>query len=149
MPSAEKYMKIALTIAELSKDSSTRVGALIVGARGEIRASGWNGAARGCSADEDNRCSTRPEKYMWMVHAEANAIANAAAVGTPLEGTSIFVTHPPCMACANLIVQAGIKEVITYQQTTEFETRWKEHTVRTEKLFEECGVSYTTLENWA
>ena len=148
---ALQYLEIANAVSRLSKDSSTQVGAVIVDRSMAVRSVGYNGAPRGCSADErdDSRGVARPEKYFWFSHAELNAITNAARVGTPLHGSRILVTHPPCMDCARAIVQAGIKEVITYQQDPEFEARWKEHTVRTEKLFEECGVSYTTLENWA
>ena len=101
-----KYMRVAEAVAELSKDKSTKVGALILGPANEIRACGYNGAPRGCEADEDER-SERPEKYHWFSHAELNAITNAARVGTPLEGNTLVVTHFPCMDCARAIVQAG------------------------------------------
>jgi len=141
MTKNEKYMSVAEVIAGLSKDDSTKVGALVVGSSGEFRASGWNGAARGCSADEDERFKARPEKYFWVVHAEANAIANAAAVGTPLRGATIVVTHFPCMACANLIVQAGITHVVTKVPSVEFAERWSEQIIRAQQLFDECGVT--------
>lgn len=95
---ARKYMEIAYATARLSKDTSTKVGALIVGPSQEVRALGYNGAPRGSSADElaDVR-NVRPEKYFWFSHAELNAITNAARVGTPLEGSTLLVTHPPCI----------------------------------------------------
>lgn len=137
-----KYMGIVDAIAKLSKDQSTQVGALILGPSFEVRSVGYNGAPRGCSADEDERGVTRPEKYFWFSHAELNAITNAARVGTPLAGSSIVVTHPPCMDCARAIVQAGIIEVVTRMPSDEFLERWSDHTRRTKHLFEECHVKY-------
>lgn len=92
-------MEIAHAVAKLSKDPSSKVGALILGPAGEVRSLGYNGAPRGCAADEDARGLERPEKYFWFSHAELNAIANAARVGTPLEGGILVVTHPPCAEC--------------------------------------------------
>lgn len=140
-----KYMEIVDAIAKLSKDQSTQVGALILGPSFEVRSVGYNGAPRGCSADEDERGATRPEKYFWFSHAELNAITNAARVGTPLAGSSIVVTHPPCMDCARAIVQAGIIEVVTRMPAPEFLERWREHADRTQRLFEECHVKYEWL----
>ncbi|NJO01152.1 MAG: dCMP deaminase family protein [Bacteroidia bacterium] len=145
---AYKYMELAYARARFSKDTSTKVGAIIVGPHGEDRSSGYNGSPRGCSADEgkDRRGTERPEKYFWFSHAELNAITNAARVGTPLDNCTIFVTHPPCMDCARAIVQAGIKEVFTINQGDEFYFRWCEHIDRTKKLFEECEVKYIILK---
>ena len=140
-----KYMGIVDAIAKLSKDQSTQVGALILGPSFEVRSVGYNGAPRGCSADEDERGATRPEKYFWFSHAELNAITNAARVGTPLAGSSIVVTHPPCMDCARAIVQAGIIEVFTRMPAPEFLERWREHADRTQRLFEECKVNYVMV----
>lgn len=142
-----KYMGIANAVAQLSKDTSTKVGALIIGATNEVRSMGYNGSPRGCAADDhgDARGTTRPEKYYWFSHAEANAITNAARVGTPLEGGSMVVTHFPCMDCARLIVQSGIKRVISNRPSEDFESRWAEHIVRTTLLFDECGVEVQFL----
>ena len=140
-----KYMEIVDAIAKLSKDQSTQVGALILGPSFEVRSVGYNGAPRGCSADEDERGVTRPEKYFWFSHAELNAITNAARVGTPLGGCTLIVTHPPCMDCARAIVQAGIIEVVTRMPAPEFLERWREHADRTQRLFEECHVKYEWL----
>jgi deoxycytidylate deaminase len=78
-------------------------------------------------------------------HAELNAITNAARVGTPLDGCTLVVTHPPCMDCARAIVQAGIKQVFVPSWDALFHSRWHEHISRSRKLFEECGVEYFVL----
>ena len=142
---AAKYLELAYAAAKFSKDASTRVGAIIVGATGEVRSLGYNGAPRGCAADEDQRGLERPEKYYWFSHAELNAVTNAARVGTPLDGATLVVTHPPCMDCARAIVQAGIKQVFVPEWSAEFHSRWHEHIIRTRQLFDECGVEYTVL----
>lgn len=135
-----KYLEIAYATAKLSKDASTQVGAIIIGPSQEIRSLGYNGAPRGCAADEDQRGLERPEKYFWFSHAELNAITNAARVGTPLLGSTIIVTHFPCMDCARAIVQAGIVKVIVPLLVTDYYVRWKEHVDRAIQLFIECGV---------
>jgi dCMP deaminase len=144
---ARQYMEIAYATARFSKDPSTQVGAVIVGSTQEVRSLGYNGAPRGSAADlpADVR-GERPEKYFWFSHAELNAITNAARVGTPLDGSSIVVTHPPCMDCARAIVQAGIKQVFTVRPPAEFSERWAEHTTRSQALFAECGVEYFEIE---
>ena len=143
---AMQYMEIAYATSRFSKDESTQVGAVIVGPTNEVRSLGYNGAPRGCRADEDSRGITRPEKYFWYSHAELNAITNAARVGVPLDGSTIVVTHPPCMDCARAIVQAGIKQVVTVRPDAEFASRWAEHIRRTQALFQECGVGYFEIE---
>ena len=141
LTSHAKYMGIAQEVAKLSKDKSTKVGAVIVGSSNEVRSIGYNGAPRGCSADEgDDPRTERPEKYWWVAHAELNAIVNAARIGTPLDNSTIVVTHFPCMDCAKAIVQAGIKKVTVLTPEPDFEERWADHIARSVRLFAECGV---------
>jgi dCMP deaminase len=144
---ARKYMGIVEEIAKLSKDKSTKVGALILGPNLEPRSFGYNGAPRGCSADEDLRGNMRPEKYFWYSHGELNAITNAARVGVPVEGCSLLVTHPPCMDCSRAIVQAGIKQVFVPDWSDDFSKRWHEHIIRSRQLFEETGVEFHVLKS--
>ena len=147
MTKARKFMELAYARARFSKDTSTKVGAIIIGPSGEDRSSGYNGAPRGCRADEPGDArGDRPEKYFWFSHAELNAITNAARVGVPLEGCTIYVTHPPCMDCARAIVQAGIKRVVTVRPSADFVERWEEHMSRSQRLFDECGVAYEEIE---
>lgn len=141
----KRFMPIAKQFAQMSKDPSSQVGALILGPAFEVRSSGWNGAPRGCKADEDERFQRRPEKYLWAAHAEANAIVNAARVGTPLNGCTMLITLPPCMECAKLIVQSGIAKVIYQEGSAEFYVRWADSVAASHALFEECGVEVLTL----
>lgn len=137
-----RFMPVALAFASLSKYPGTRVGCLILGPGFEVRASGWNGAPRGCKADEDSRLENRQERLAWAAHAEANSVANAARCGVTVEGCTMVVTHTPCMACAKLIVQSGIIRVISPLPAPEFERKWEEDFCRTRLLFSECGVDH-------
>jgi len=135
---SRRYLDIAVAISKLSKDESTKVGAIVVSPSLEVRTMGYN--------DEDARGSERPEKYFWMEHAERNAIYNAARMGVSLLGSTLIVTHPPCMDCARAIVQAGIREVYWPQPDEEFAMRWLEHKYRVIQLFNECEIYFQEIE---
>lgn len=109
--------------AKKSKDS-TQVGAVLVGPGREVRLTGFNGPPRGV-ADTPDRFE-RPRKYLFASHAEANVLAFAAREGIRTDGCTLYVTHYPCSACARLIIQAGIIEVVvgdgdTHMPDEEFE----------------------------
>ena len=101
------FFDMAKHVATKSKDT-TRVGCVIVGPDKEIRSTGWNGFARGVRDDLPERM-TRPEKYDWTVHAESNAICNAARSGVSLKYCTAYLTHFPCSVCTGLLIQAGIE----------------------------------------
>jgi len=85
------FFAIADVIASKSRDSSTKVGAVIIGPDKEVRSTGYNGLPRGVQYNAA-RTEQRPEKYYWFEHAERNAIFNAARIGTPLKGCTIYLT---------------------------------------------------------
>jgi dCMP deaminase len=140
-----KLLNIALAVSALSKDPSTQVGAIILGPDGEGGPWGYNGAPRGCRADEDERIETRPEKYFWVEHAERNAIYTAARTGFRTVGATMVVTHAPCIDCARAIVQAGIKKVMFPSPSPELVARWGDSFTRAEQLFNECRVELEFL----
>ena len=140
-----RFMPIAQSIAAMSKYSGTRVGALALGPGYEIRSTGWNGAPRGCMADEDLRVGDRDERLAWAVHAEANLVANAARSGTSLHNCAMIITAAPCMTCAKLIVQAGIHTVVYPEPIGEFAERWAVEMAQARRLFDECKVRYVSL----
>jgi len=94
-----------------SKDTSTRVGAVIVGKDNEIRSTGFNGLPRGIK-DAKSRYENKEYKYLAENHAEENAILNCARVGIATDNCSIYTPWLPCAYCAKSIIQAGIKTVI-------------------------------------
>jgi len=103
------FFELAKVVSTKSKDT-TKVGCVIVGPDKEIRSTGWNGFARGVDDDPDlfSYRMERPAKYDWTIHAEANAICNAARTGVSLKDCIAYVTHTPCKNCAGLLIQAGI-----------------------------------------
>lgn len=126
---------------ENSKDESTKVCASILNEDFVPKTWGYNGMPRGANEKIAERWE-RPEKYMWTEHAERNAISNAAKVGIPLENSTIVVNVFPCLECARMIVQSGIKKVVSIQLdfTNERDLRWKDSFERSKQLFDECGV---------
>ena len=104
-----RFLELAASISKWSKDPSTKVGAVIVSSDKKIVTLGYNGFPR--NVRDDHRLETREIKYDLIVHAEANAIIHARE---PLWDCTIY-TMPfmPCSKCAGLIIQAGIKRVVS------------------------------------
>jgi dCMP deaminase len=123
--------------AQLSKDPSTKVGAVIFDPKRRIVSAGYNGFARGVN-DTPERLENRDVKYRLVLHAEKNAIMFATA---PLDGCTIAVTHPCCAQCAAVIIQSGIKHVIWPKPDDAFVSRWAEDMVLTNMQFAEAGVT--------
>ncbi|MDH4079079.1 MAG: dCMP deaminase family protein [Nitrospira sp.] len=108
----EYFYEMAKLVATRSRDDCP-VGAVVVGEDQVVIATGYNGLARRVS-DLEERIDTKPEKLRWTVHAEANAICNAARVGTSTKDGTIYVTKFPCSMCSGLLVQAGIRRLVTH-----------------------------------
>lgn len=111
----EYFMGIALLSAQRSKDPNTCVGACIVSSDNKILSVGYNGMPKGCSDDEfpwEREGSTLDTKYVYVCHAELNAILNYT--GTNLKGAKVYTTLFPCNECTKALIQAGISEVIYY-----------------------------------
>lgn len=123
-------------VAKLSKDPSTKVGAVIFDPKRRIVSAGYNGFARGVE-DTAERLENRDVKYRLVLHAEKNAILFATA---PLDGCTIVVTHPCCAQCAAQVIQAGIKTVVWPVPDEAFAMRWKDDLALTMAQFNEAGV---------
>lgn len=134
------FFAICQTVSRKSKDPSTKVGCVVVGHDREVRALGYNGFPRGYPDNRDGD-KERKRKYPLTIHAEANAIANAARIGTSLKGCDLYTTHPPCADCAGLIIQSGIKFVRWLRPTGDFSGRWKESFDLAKEMFREVGIS--------
>lgn len=107
----EYYLGIAHAAALRSKDPRTQVGSVIVNSDNRIIALGYNGMPEGHLLER----SLWEDKDEFVIHAEVNAISNAARTGVSTQGGSIYVTLPPCIACARAIVAAGLKSVVFFQ----------------------------------
>lgn len=139
----QKFLRLALEIASWSKDQSTKVGAVIVGADREIISTGYNGMCRGIDDNVPER-HVRPGKYMWFEHAERNAIYNAARIGISVKGSTIYVTSLPvkfpcCADCGRGIIQSGIVRVVQEPFAGDA-ARWKDSCDVTMQMFSEAGI---------
>jgi dCMP deaminase len=117
----EYFMHLAEQVALKSKDDSTKLGAIVVGPDHEIRATGYNSFPRGINDDLPER-QLRPEKYLYIEHAERNAFYNAARHGASLNGCTLYCSWIPCTACARAIIQVGISKVVV--KSFDIPQRW-------------------------
>lgn len=103
-----RYLRMAAIWAENSYCKRRQVGALIVKNK-MIISDGYNGTPSGFeNVCEDENNVTKP----YVLHAEANAITKVAASSNSSSGATIYVTSSPCIECAKLIIQSGIKRVV-------------------------------------
>lgn len=132
----EWAVDMAKHVAKLSKDPSTKVGAVIFDEKRRLVSAGYNGFARGVQ-DSPARLHDRDTKLKLTLHAEKNAILFATA---PLNGCTLVVTHPCCAQCAAQTIQAGIRYVIWPKPTREFLSRWADDYAYSLAQFREAGV---------
>ena len=103
-----RYLRMARIWAENSYCQRRQVGALIVKDK-MIISDGYNGTPSGFeNVCEDENNVTKP----YVLHAEANAITKLARSNNNSDGSTLYVTASPCIECAKLIIQAGIKRVV-------------------------------------
>ena len=118
----KRFMELTEQVATWSScfKEDRQVGAVIVRHK-RILSTGYNGAPEGVkSCKEKGEClrikygiqSGSNLETCYSVHAEQNAIVSAARLGVSLEGGTLYCTHQPCVICAKLIVNAGIKRVV-------------------------------------
>lgn len=118
----ERFMQLAETVAGWSScfQENRHVGAVTVKDK-HILTTGYNGAPSGiescaergeCLRRKENIASGTRQEVCYAVHAEQNAIIQAAKFGISLEGATIYVTHQPCVICTRMIINSGIKRVI-------------------------------------
>lgn len=104
----KRYIRMALIWAENSYCKRRKVGALIVKEK-MIISDGYNGTPAGfenvCEDDNDHT-------YPYVLHAEANAITKVARSNNSSDGATLYVTSSPCIECAKLIIQSGIRRVV-------------------------------------
>jgi dCMP deaminase len=148
-PSWDEYF---ISIAELTSKRSTclrrQVGAVIVKDK-QIVSTGYNGAPKGIAhCDEIGGClrekmgvpSGERHELCRALHAEQNAIIQAATSGQSVEGATIYVTNQPCIICAKMIINAGIRKIIVSDG-------YPDELAVT--LLEEAGLKIVTLDREA
>ena len=136
----DRFIGLAKLVGSWSKDPSTQVGAVIVDEKKRIVSIGFNGFPSGVQ-DSEERLHNRDLKYDIIIHAEANALAFA---NRSVEGCTIY-TWPfqPCSRCAGLIIQSGIKRVVSVVLDRD---RWKKNFEIARQLFEESGIIMECIE---
>ena len=103
------YLELARVWAKNSYCTRRKVGALLVKDR-MIISDGFNGTPSGFENICEDPATGKTKPY--VLHAEANAITKVAKSGNNSEGATLYVTDAPCMECAKLIIQAGIRRVV-------------------------------------
>lgn len=136
----EYFLKIATVVAERSTCLRHHVGAVAVKDK-HILATGYNGAPSGlkdclelgCLRDEMNIEPGTRHEICRGIHAEQNVIIQAALHGVDLTGTTVYATHPPCILCAKMLVNARIKCLVTFGSYADDSFR---------DLFKEAGIEF-------
>nr|WP_245641344.1 cytidine/deoxycytidylate deaminase family protein [Thermovenabulum gondwanense] len=119
-PSWDNYfMEIATVVSTRSTCLRRRVGAVLVKDK-HIVATGYNGAPSGLAHCEEIGClreklgvpSGERHELCRGLHAEQNAIIQAAALGSSIKGATLYVTTRPCILCAKMLINAGVKRIV-------------------------------------
>ncbi|NBW58865.1 CMP deaminase [bacterium] len=131
-----RFLNLSEFISNWSKDPSTKVGAVITDNNNRIISVGYNGFPQDI-ADND-RLENRETKYKIIVHGEMNAILFA---NRSLHDCTLY-TYPfmPCPRCAGMVIQTGIKRVVSYNNMPE---RWANEFEISQQLFQEAGIELT------
>ena len=119
----EYFLKVASVVAERSTCHRHHVGAVAVRDK-HILATGYNGAPAGlkdclelgCLRDELGIPSGERHEICRGIHAEQNVIIQASLHGVSLEGSTIYCTHTPCVLCAKMLVNARIKQFVSFDK---------------------------------
>lgn len=145
---SKRYLGLAAEIASWSKDPRRKIGAVIVGKNGEILSQGYNGFARDVN-DDEKRYNDRETKHMFVVHAEMNAILNAARNGTRISGSTMYVYGlPPCCDCAKAIIQSGIRKLIIQPLNMEdVSPNWAKSFEASSTMLKEAKVKYIVVDH--
>ena len=136
----EYFLKIASVVAERATCRRHHVGAVAVKDK-HILATGYNGAgaglkdclALGCLRDELGIASGTRQEICRGIHAEQNVIIQASLNGVSLEDSTVYVTHPPCILCAKMLVNAKIKRYVTFGSYADDSFK---------DLFHEAGIKF-------
>lgn len=115
----EYFMQMAELVRSRSSCMRRGVGAVIV-KDNRVIASGYNGAPKGIAHCEETGClrqqmnvpSGQRHELCRGLHAEQNAIIQAACLGVPIEGATLYCTTQPCVICTKMLINAGIKRVV-------------------------------------
>lgn len=139
----KRFIDLAHTVGGWSScfQGNRHVGAVVVRDK-RILTTGYNGAPSGIvSCMEKGECMRRNmeiasgtrQELCYAVHAEQNAIIQAARIGVSLKGATMYVTHQPCIICAKMIINSGIERLV-------YDEGYPDNFAI--KLFDEAGLKY-------
>ena len=138
----KRYLRMARIWSENSYCKRRQVGALVVKDK-MIISDGYNGTPSGFeNVCEDENNVTKS----YVLHAEANAITKLARSSNNSDGSTLYVTASPCIECAKLIIQAGIKRVVCNAPDPAFAVRWAEDIAEAQLILSHAGVELVSLE---
>ncbi len=141
----KRFMKLTEEVGTWASCFRRKVGAVIV-RDNRVMATGYNGAPAGirsciergeCLREKMNIESGTRAELCFAAHAEQNALIQAARYGINIDGSTLYCTHQPCVICAKMIINAGIKRVV-YKEGYPDEFSMQ--------LFEEAGTDIEKLE---
>lgn len=135
-----RFFRLAKSVQSWSKDPSTKVGAVIVKDK-KIIATGYNGIPS--LIKDDSRILNRDWKLLTTIHAEHNALLNAAKNGSRVANSTIYVTMFPCSNCSSAIIQSGISRVVCPNE--EWPERWISNFEQSRLLLYEANISLTVI----
>lgn len=144
----EYFMQMAELTSQRSTCLRRHVGAVIVQNK-HVIATGYNGAPRGlkhcaeiggCLREELNVPSGERHELCRALHAEQNAIIQAAVLGQSVDGGSIYITHQPCAICSKMIINAGISRIVVREGYPDDLAR---------DILDEAGLKVVTLDKLA
>ena len=124
-------MKLAMLASERATSPRLHCGCVLVNNKNVI-STGYNGSIPGDDHCEDAGCMIVDNHCVRTVHAEMNALIQAARRGHAVEGASAYITNMPCTTCAKALITAGVKRVVVF---SEF------HDTMAEKFFAKAGVA--------
>jgi len=133
-----RYLRLAREISSWSKDPSTKVGAVLVDNRRRGIGFGYNGFPKGVP-DTQMDYEDRELKYKLVVHAEENAILNCPIPIHHCEATLFVWPLFPCNECAKVIIQAGVKQVVSTDTQI---GRWSEANDLAANMLDHAGIDY-------
>jgi dCMP deaminase len=134
-----RFLELSESVAQWSKDPSTKVGCVIVDPdTNRIAGVGFNGFPRGM-CDHKELLEDREIKNSRTIHAELNAVLNSSG---SLEGYTAYVSHPCCSHCALVLIQSGVSRIVVREPSADFRSRWSASMAQSAGFLAEAEVEY-------
>lgn len=139
-----RFMTMAELVSTWSKDPSTKCGAVVVNDRHQVLGLGFNGFPRNF-IDTPERLNDRDFKYKHVIHAEVNAILNC---NSSVEGCTIYeVPMMSCSNCSSILIQTGIKRVVSRSIPLDKLDRWQDSMLLGYNALLEAGIEIVFIDS--